>query len=105
MASFEDEASPREPFLKNEVDTELESLTYYSPPHPKHRVAARVRTWPLILSTVFFAVTTALLLLRSHTGTGSHADTPLCVENPRGIPLGPGIYSIFVCHSWVLEHS
>lgn len=89
MSTSEDEASSREPFLKNEVDTELDSLTYYSPPQAKHRVAARVRTWPLILSTVFFAVTTALLLFRSHTGTGSHSHTPLCVDNPRGIPLGP----------------
>ena len=94
MADFEEDgASPREPFLKNEVDTDLDSeSTYYSPPQVKHRVAAaRARTWPWIFSTVFFAFTTALLLLRSHTGTKSHADTPLCVENPRGIPLGPGM--------------
>ncbi|CEJ81062.1 hypothetical protein VHEMI01212 [[Torrubiella] hemipterigena] len=89
MSSFEDEASPRDPFLKNEVDTEFNSLPDYSPSQAKQRAAARARTWPLIFSTAFFAFSTAVLLFRLHTGTGSYANKQLCVDNPRGLPLGP----------------
>lgn len=89
--SFESERSQRAAFLKDEVDLELDSSShsYRGRSQAKRCVLARTIAWPWMLSTVFFAYTTALLLLRTETRAS------MCADDPRGLPVALGIYGLF----------
>ncbi|KAK9775190.1 putative DUF3328 domain-containing protein [Seiridium cardinale] len=91
--SFVSEPSQRAAFLKNEADPELNSSSHSHRGRSQAKRCDLLRTisWPWILSTVFFACTTALLLLRTETATGPHAGLSPCADDPRGVPVAFGV--------------
>ncbi|KAI3323861.1 hypothetical protein HD806DRAFT_76421 [Xylariaceae sp. AK1471] len=93
--SFESERSQRAAFLKNEVDPELDSSSHShrGRSQVKRCVLTRTIAWSWMLSTVLFACTTALLLLRTETRAGPHAGLSVCADDPRGLPVALGVGS------------